>query len=270
VPALRFTKARVGLSESMTTVRLYSRLAMLTVWTLGVFACRMALKPLSTIAPEAELRYRGMCVRTWGRGMLHILNAKVTISGNPPQRPFFLVSNHQTLLDMVLLWAVTDTAYVSKHDIADWPVIGTMARGMNTIFINRENIRDTARVNELIHHALDERLGITMFAEGGCGDGTQVLPFKPPLLQPVAIKGVPVHYATINYSTPQGCPPPGTVMVWRQGVSFTQYCADVMRLPGFDATIDFGSAPLAGNDRKKLASELWEKVKERYVPVAPV
>lgn len=251
----------------MTRLRLLTRIVMLATWTCTLFAIRLAFKPLRVLSPEIELGLRGWIVMFWSRGALQIINANLTVSGVPPKRPFFLVCNHQTLLDMVILWAVTDTAYVSKDEVKDWPLIGTMARGMNTIFIDRENIRDTARVNTLIKDALEQRLGITVFAEGGCGDGSCVFPFKPPLLQPAAVLNMPVHYATINYSTPPGCPPPGEVMVWRVGVSFPQYCIDVLKLPGFSATIDFGPGPMTGADRKQLARELHLAVRSKYIAV---
>lgn len=237
------------------------------VWTTSVFAVRMLGRPLRFVSPKLELAYRAACLSIWGRGVLPLLGARIRLVGNPPARPFFLVCNHQTLLDMVLLWAVVDTAYVSKDEVADWPLIGTMARGMDTIFINRESARDTMRVNALIKESLDRGLGITVFAEGGCGDGTGVIPFKAPLLQPVAVLNMPVHYAVINYRTPKGTMPPGTVMVWREGVTFPQYCVDVMKMPWFEATIEFGDTPKCGTERKKLAHELWEDVNARFVPV---
>jgi hypothetical protein len=38
-------------------------------------------------------------------------------------------------------------------------------------------------------------------------------------------------------------------------------------LPGFTAIIDFGEAPILDTDRKKLASVLRERVRERFIPV---
>lgn len=247
--------------------RLFVRLPLLTLWTAGMFGLRLCVVPIKWLDVAAERRARAALLKFWGRVTFFIIGAHVRIEGRPPNAPFFLVSNHLTLLDIVMLSAGAGAAFVSRDDVETWPVIGYMAKKMNTIFIDRGNARDTMRVNELIGRALDSGLGVAVFAESRCGKGDAVLPFKAPLLQPVVQLGMPVYFATINYSTPPGAPPPAWAIVWREGVSFGQYCIDVLRLPGFSATIHFGSEPIAAPDRKILADKLWHAVKEKYEPM---
>jgi 1-acyl-sn-glycerol-3-phosphate acyltransferase len=192
---------------------------------------------------------------------------RLELRGSPPSPPFYLVTNHLSYVDIVLLARTAGCRYISRADVKDWPVMGWIAKAMGTMFIDRGRVRDTKRVNELIAAALDRGDGIHFFAESRISQDARVHPFKPPLLEPAVARGCGVHYAAISYSTPEGCPRASDVIVWKGGVSLAQNMVNVLRLPGFSAIISYGDAPITGTDRKELADKLYRAVSERFTPV---
>lgn len=248
--------------------RVAIRLVMLAAWTLVVFAWRLAAAlVLSPLAPSLDKAVREFIFRLWGKGTLALYGVRVTVEGRPPKRPFYLVSNHLTYLDVILLGSLLGCVFVSRADVEHWPVLGFITKRMNTIYVDRAQPKDTLRVIELIGDAIDRGYGVHVFAEGGIGPGDAIQQFKPALLEPAIRKGCPVHYAVIMYSTPEGCLLASRAVVWRQGVSFMAYSMGLLRLPRVYATVKFGSEPIAAKDRKELAERLWQAAQEQFAPL---
>ncbi len=107
---------------------------------------------------------------------------KVKIIGKPDiENANFFVSNHVSYLDIPLLASVVDGLFVAKSAVADWPVIGFLAKISRTHFVSRKAInipKEKSRLVELLSNG--ER--IFLFPEGSSSNGTELLPFKPGLL----------------------------------------------------------------------------------------
>ena len=253
--------------EFWVTLRLGIRVTALAVWTFFLFPIRCLSIPIAPLSRNAEVRWRRLLFRVWGVGACRIAGMRVTITGTPPNPPFYLVTNHLSLVDIVLLGRTAGCVFVSRADVEDVGVLGMMAKAMNTIFIDRAKMRDTQRVNELINATLDKGYGVHMFAESRISQNAEVHPFKPPLLEPAVRRGMPVHYAAISYSTPPGAASAKQVIVWLDGVSLAQSILQVLRLPYFNAVISFGDEPISAPDRKQLADKLYRATLERFTPV---
>ncbi|MBN2309014.1 MAG: 1-acyl-sn-glycerol-3-phosphate acyltransferase [Candidatus Hydrogenedentes bacterium] len=248
-------------------IRVGYRLILVTIWTLGMFAFRLTGLVFRPVARRIDMAIRSAAFRYWAKGILAIAGVRVRASGTPPKPPFFSVSNHLTNLDLIIIASRTGCLFVSRADIAQWPLIGIIARSMDTIFINRKRRRDTLRVNELIAMAMDRGDGVHVFAESRIAQDGQVHPFKPALLEPAIQRAVPVHYAALTYATPPGCPAALDAVVWRDGVPFARNVLNVLQLPYLNASITFGAEPIAAPDRKALAEALYEAVHELFVPL---
>ena len=79
-------------------------------------------------------------------------------------------------------------------------------RGVGTLFVERARRHDTHRVNQEIAQALAEGDIVAVFPEGTVTDGTEVLPFKGSLLQPVVDAHGRVQPVALRYRTPDGQP----------------------------------------------------------------
>lgn len=95
-------------------------------------------------------------------------------------RPLLLVSNHISYLDILVLGAKTPAIFTPKNDMARWPVISTICRLLNCIFIERS--KDKIKIAQAkIYQALAKGEVVSLFPEGTTGNGRHVLPFKSSL-----------------------------------------------------------------------------------------
>ena len=81
---------------------------------------------------------RNNVIRYWYASMVWFSGLTICCYGKPAN--VHLVSNHVTYLDIPVLGSFQDVRFVSKSEVASWPVIGYFARLANTIFIERTNM----------------------------------------------------------------------------------------------------------------------------------
>lgn len=228
----------------------------------------LAAIPLVRTSPARSRRWRQFIFRSWARAMVVLLAIKTDVRGRAPAVPFLLVSNHLGYVDVVVFAAHVDAVFVAKSEVARWPVLGVMCRGMGTIFVDRASRRDPARVNGLIEQAISEGQGVVVFPEGTSTAGDDVLPFKAGLLEAAARGGRPVSYASVSYCTSAAEAPARESVCWWGEMTFLPHLIGLFRLSGINATLVFGGEAIGGSDRKILAERLHAAVREIFIPVA--
>jgi len=114
--------------------------------------------------------------------------------------PGVIVANHASYLDIPVLGALTRGSFIAKTEVANWPVIGLLAKLSRTTFIERRAVRSREQNDQL-----SERLGngdkLILFPEGTSNDGNRVLPFKSTLFaaaERVMPDGSPVRFQPIS------------------------------------------------------------------------
>lgn len=250
----------------MGTIRFWARLGLVVLWTAFMFGLRMVVLVVLPVARTWEIRASQWLFHRYSRVLWRIAGLRVRMRGVPPKAPFFMVSNHLTYLDIFVLTGAVGCVFVSRSDVAGWPVIGFMARRMNTIFIDRRRRRDTVRVNEEIRRAMGLGYGVHVFAESRVSQDATVQDFKPALLQPAADLGLAVHYACLHYRTPPDYPGAKELVVWRDGVTLFENMGWILRLPYVEVEVAFGERPIEASDRKALAVELCAAVRRELTP----
>lgn len=235
--------------------------------TLGLFALRCLGMPLAYVSPRLERSYRRVMMILWGRLFALTVGMKVRRIGSPPRAPFFMVANHLGYIDTFLMARETGAVFISRDDVANWPWFGPVARGINTIFIDRARRSDTVRVNKLIEDELAKGSGIVLYAEARTSCGASVLPFKSALLDPPASQNLPVYYCTLHYATFPGDPPAADAVCWHTDVGFLDHVKQLLQRKGFIATVTYGAEPIVSNDRKQLAIVLHKAVSDIFTPV---
>lgn len=150
--------------------------------------------------PRLNQAQREAEVQAWATRLLRILGIALRVEGRPaPQGPMLLVSNHMSWLDILVMHAARYCRFVSKSDVKRWPLIGPLATGAGTLYIEREKRRDAMRV---VHHMAESlRAGeiVAVFPEGTTGDGTQVLPFHANLIQAAISADAPVQPVALRF-----------------------------------------------------------------------
>ncbi len=251
----------------MRTLRAAVRLLLVTVSSLSHLLVLVAGSLVLLPVPRLRSRWRMLLFRSWSRSLLPVLGVEVEVEGSPPEPPFFLVSNHLSYLDIPVLGSQQGAIFVAKSEIAGWPGIGVLCKAIQTIFIDRERLRDLPRVMREIDRELGRGMGVVLFAEGTSSKGATVLPFRPPLLEAAARSDIRVAYAALTYRTPEGEPPAHLSVCWWGGMEFTPHAAAFARLRHVRAKVVFGDRLIHDGDRKQLARKLRDAVLENFEPV---
>lgn len=206
--------------------------------------------------PERDAR-----VQQWAVRMLAIMGIRLVVQGTPPAAgPALVVCNHLSWLDIVAVHAARHVRFVSKAGVHHWPVVGTLAVGAGTLFIERESRRDALRVVHHMAEALRDGDIVAVFPEGTTSDGRSVLPFHANLLQAAVVSGAPVLPAALRFAddaTGQTSQAPRYIdddhllgSLW-----------NVLTAPPLRAIVRFGDPqPAADRDRRAWAQSLHADV----------
>lgn len=211
--------------------------------------------------PRLDAAQREARVQAWALQMLRILGIRLQVRGTPPAHgPVLLVANHISWLDILVLHAARHCRFVSKSEIRRWPLVGTLATGAGTLYIERDKRRDALRV---VHHMAESlRAGdvVAVFPEGTTTDGLGVLPFHANLLQAAISAQAPIQPVGLRFvdaASGQTALSPAYLdddtlvgSVWR-----------VLNGPPVVAVVHFGEPQQAGGrDRRAWAAQLQAEV----------
>lgn len=232
-----------------------STLGLYSIWFIGDF-----------FIPN-KLFWRQVIFHNWAKSFVWVSRMQVEIVGNVPHPPFFLVCNHLSYTDVAALRVAAKGVFVAKGEMETWFLAGRIVRDMGTIFINRQNRRDIPRAGREIINRLNDGEGVIVFPEGTSTKGEEILPFNSSFLEFAAQRDLPVSYAAISYQTPAREMSAAEIVCWWDEKTFGEHIWHLFQLKEYTAIITFGEEPIHNPDRKVLARELREKVREKYIPV---
>jgi 1-acyl-sn-glycerol-3-phosphate acyltransferase len=149
---------------------------------------------------------RSVAVTQWAQHMLRALGVTLHVQGEPQAGPLLWVGNHIAWLDILSLHAVRQCRFVAKSEVHQWPIIGTLAAGAGTLFIERASRRDALRVVHHMASALKQGDTLAVFPEGTTGLGDTILPFHANLLQAAVATDSPIQPVLIQYENAFGQP----------------------------------------------------------------
>ena len=172
---------------------------------------------------------------------MRIAGVSVRIEGHPPrtgENAVVIAANHISWLDIFAVSAAWPTRFVAKSEIRDWPVAGWIAERAGTLFLRRERKRDIARMNELVHAALQQRDCVGIFPEGTTSEGDTLLKFHSSLFEPAMANRAHLHPVAIRYEHPDGRLAPEIAYVGE--LSFMQSMSRVIAQRGVVVRVMFG------------------------------
>jgi 1-acyl-sn-glycerol-3-phosphate acyltransferase len=165
--------------------------------TLAIALVGLWLRPLAARDPDRGLRQRQRLTRWWMRRLLDILHVRLETTGTLVGEPALIVANHVSWLDIPCLLACSDARFVAKREVARWPVIGILAAGTGTVFLERGSGARFAAEQMAFVLARSER--IIIFPEGTSTNGGAVRPFHARLYQAAVQAAAPVQAVAIRY-----------------------------------------------------------------------
>ncbi|MCG8316871.1 MAG: 1-acyl-sn-glycerol-3-phosphate acyltransferase [Pseudomonadales bacterium] len=148
--------------------------------------------------------------KAWWLGrVLRLLNMDVEVSGDLPTPKTegpgrILVSNHVSWLDIPLIGSLQQINFLSKAEVKNWPLIGTLAEGVGTLFIQRGS-GDANMITKQIADRVEEGHSVLFFPEGTTTDGSSVKGFHKKLFKACDYVDCEFQPVVINYEV-QGEP----------------------------------------------------------------
>ena len=175
------------LAEVVRDARFAARAAAFATIT-GVALARLELETRDVDDRERE-RIIALSMRRFGRVVGSAFGIETVTSGVGAEgyvsgrdarglgRVF--VCNHRSALDILVTLKLLEGKHVSRADLADWPVLGVVARKVGILFVDRESKRSAAAVVHQMIRCVGAGIGVIIFPEGTTYAGDEVRPFKP-------------------------------------------------------------------------------------------
>ena len=264
--------------QALRKSRAAGRLTLLLAWSFLSIAIQSAM---------IRLPGRGKIVfaRIYWAAMCGILGLRVRVlgrtaatAGRAGRRPVIYVSNHSSYADILVLGGRLEACFVSKGEVARWPVIGTVARLGRSVFVSRGRAA-TAREGRDMEGRLAAGDNLVLFPEGTSSDGSRVLPFhssffvlaKPPArgdAPPVPLDRIPlIQPISVVYDRLGGMPVgrhARPVFAWFGDMDLLRHVWKLAQCRGMRATVLLHEPidPADFPSRRALADAAWLAVAE--------
>ena len=177
-------------------VGLWRALRMLAHIAHGVFIVQMRWSGFDTPTKQRHVGW-------WSGKLLRVLGVRLESPGPQAPAPRLITANHISWLDIAAMHAVMPEArFVSKADIAAWPLVGSLATAVGTLYIERASKRDALRVVHKTAEALAAGETVAVFPEGTTGPGYPLLPLHGNLLQAAISTHTPLQPVVLRWHQP--------------------------------------------------------------------
>ena len=160
----------------------------------------LGLLIIGMVFPFARLAGRLWLKKQWSRGLLWISGIEWCVRGEPVRSgPVLFAVNHVSWLDIFVLNCARPTTFVAKSEIRSWPMIGWLAAGADTIFIERGFRHAVHRVGLAMQARFEQGQAVGLFPEGTTSEGFDLLPFYANLFEPAIQSGVTVQPVALRF-----------------------------------------------------------------------
>lgn len=218
--------------------------------------------------------WRNRLPRYWHKIALRAIGVRVHVHGDPERRrPLMVAANHSSWLDILVLASVVDATFVAKSEVSGWPIFGQLARLQRSIFIKREERRQTREQADEMASRLNAGETVVLFPEGTTTDGNRLGELKSSLfaaassaahlapggvvyVQPVAIAYTRIHgMAMGHYHRP--------VVAWPGDVELMPHLIGILKTGAIDVDVRFGDTVevMIGTSRKHVSSFVREQLR---------
>ncbi|MDA8440940.1 MAG: lysophospholipid acyltransferase family protein [Peptococcaceae bacterium] len=138
----------------------------------------------------------------WGKALITVSGSKVEVSGTeliPQTKAVLFVSNHQSNMDIMLLlgYIPRGKGFVAKVELQKIPLVNTWMRKMHSVFLDRQNMRQSVQVMRQAIDLLKAGHSMVIFPEGTRSKSSHMGEFKRGSLSLAVKANVPIVPITI-------------------------------------------------------------------------
>jgi 1-acyl-sn-glycerol-3-phosphate acyltransferase len=160
----------------------------------------------------------------------------------------------------LVIHATRHCRFVSKSELRGWPLLGTLATGAGTLYIERAQRKDAMRMVKDMAQSLREGEVLAVFPEGTTGDGIGMLPFHSNLIQSAIEGDAPVQTLALQFIDTHT----HSISMAARFVGDDTLLASIwstLNARGLKAVVNFGELQMAsGRNRRAWAHDLHHDV----------
>ena len=246
----------------MTSCRPWFRgMLLVGMFLYGLFAVSVILPLCRRVLGRRAQTICERLVLNWNRAVCRILHVRLKVTGVSDSTAGLTAANHVSWLDIIALGSLQPFLFVAKQEVAHWPVVGNLAKGIGTLFIHRGDAEQSRAVGETMAWLLRRGVRLLVFPEGTTTRGDQVLRFHGKLFHPAQRAQVGVQAVALKY---RGLASHQAPFVGND--DFLPHLLRILRLETVDLQIHFCPALPAGLRRDQLARATRLQISERLYP----
>ncbi|WP_005035238.1 lysophospholipid acyltransferase family protein [Holophaga foetida] len=135
----------------------------------------------------------------WSRDVLKALGVQVQVKGAITDEAPIWVANHMSWLDPLVLLSLRPAQVLAKAEVADYPLIGNLARRHGLRFVQRESLASRTSALQGLMGAMDAGEPLLLFPEGTTTRGPRLAPLFRGGICAAFRKGVsllPIHLSS--------------------------------------------------------------------------
>lgn len=212
--------------------------------------------------------------RKWCKSLCRVAGFAIHVEGPELPRPCLVAPNHHGYVDVMALGAALDVFFLSKAEVADWPVAGKVFRDSLHLQVKRERRDALAGAVETVADRLRAGFSVVVFLEGTSSGGDGTLPFRSALVQAAIDAQKPIVPVGVRWTSPDPRIDVAEDVAYWGGHVIGPHVWRLLGLRNIHVTIRIGDpVDPAGYSRKELAARVQDEVAmlagytERSIPV---
>lgn len=126
-------------------------------------------------------KHKGAIIHYLNAAIIKLLGTKVEVIGQPDERAQLFLINHQGLLDIIAMEALTDKHYrwVAKKELFEIPWFGRLMHLGEMISVDREDRKGLIKLMKDVKESIETmHRPVAIFPEGTRSKSGKLLPFK--------------------------------------------------------------------------------------------
>lgn len=244
----------------MGTLLAFIRTVAVCIAYLGFAVIGLALRLASFISQKRRHILLAWFTHLWARCSCFLFNIRIQVIGDlHVSSGSLIVANHIGTPDIFVLGDCFPAFFVSKAEIAEWPLFNRLARLGEIIFADRNKRHQVREIIQQMSERLQEGCSVILFPEGRATDGREILDFKPSTFEAAIRTGSAVKPVTIIYQ--DGHQP--SIACWHE-VTFYQHILRLLKNRRLNVTV-FVHEPIKNEtDRRVLAEKSLEIIRATH------
>lgn len=240
---------------------------MRAVTVVMVLACAPILVAGRLVPPSA----REALLRAGARGLLRCVGMRVDVTDLRDRRGYdgglLVVAPHVSWTDVLVVMAVVPAGFVARADLLDWGTLGSLARRMRVIPIERERLRALPGVVDTVRTRLEGGERVAFFPEGTTWCGRAYGGFRSALFEAAIDAECPVQPIGFAYLDHTGVRTTGPAFVGEETIGAS--IGRLVRSRGLVVSVTVAPLEWPGTDRRDLAARCERAVRPAQQVAVP-